>query len=221
MEKIDIYVNNKKYLVDVADTDELREQGLKDKYFLPQDRGMLFVFEEPCEACMWMKDTRINLDMIFIDEQGCVISCKEGEYESEEFITEDNVKYVLELNKNSGVKEGDHVDLSELKELYDESDEDFDTNTFKIEIEIELPELKEKEESSSPLLVIDEKGRVQMQLKGGERIFSRKNTKTLISMAKRAWLSKEEKDYKALGRKVFQYLDYQNNKKDDYVEIKT
>ena len=66
--------------------------------------------------------------------------------------------------------------------------------------------------------VIAPDGSTQMELNGGERIFSRKNTKTLIRMAKRADKSKADKDYKALGKKMFTYLKQQDEREPEYVE---
>lgn len=74
----------------------------------------------------------------------------------------------------------------------------------------ELPKMK----------VIAPDGSTQMELEGGERIFSRKNTRTLIRMAKRASKSKEDKDYKALGKKMFTYLKQQDEREPEYVEKK-
>jgi len=51
--------------------------------------------------------------------------------------------------------------------------------------------------------VIASDGSVQMELQGGERIFSRRSTKILIKKAKKAEASKLDKDYKALGRYIF------------------
>ena len=65
--------------------------------------------------------------------------------------------------------------------------------------------------------VIAPDGSTQMELNGGERIFSRKNTKTLIRMAKRADKSKADKDYKALGKKMFNYLKQQDEREPEYV----
>lgn len=76
------------------------------------------------------------------------------------------------------------------------------------------------EEDSTTMKVLFPDGTTQMELEGGERIFSRKNTKTLIRMAKRAYRSKLDKDYKALGRKMFQYLKQQNERPVEYVEQK-
>ncbi|MBQ2594190.1 MAG: hypothetical protein II567_13035 [Candidatus Riflebacteria bacterium] len=54
--------------------------------------------------------------------------------------------------------------------------------------------------------VIGPNGEVQMELEGGERIFSRKNTRTLIHMAKKADETKSNTDYKRLGNKMFSYI---------------
>ena len=79
-----------------------------------------------------------------------------------------------------------------------------------IEDDDEIPTMK----------VIAPDGSTQMELEGGERIFSRKNTKTLIRMAKRASKSKSDKDYKALGKKMFEYLKQQDQREPEYVEKK-
>ena len=134
-----------------------------------------------------MKDTLIPLDIIFIDQDGEVISIYQGEPGNLDIAKEDNVKYVLEVNVNSGIEEGDELEL--------DSDD-------------------------SNLKVIAPDGSTQMELEGGERIFSRKNTRTLIRMAKRASKSKSEKDYKALGKRMFTYLKQQDEREPEYVEKK-
>lgn len=149
-----------------------------------------------------MKDTEIPLDIIFINQDGNVISVKQGEPNSEELITESSefISCVIELNINSGVKAGDKTDLFE--EL-NEGDEDID----------EHPEL-----SVNRLYVYGSDGNVQAELQGGERIFSRKSSAVIIRKAKKAYASKDDKDYKALGRYVFKEMDAQDNRGPEYVE---
>lgn len=79
----------------------------------------------------------------------------------------------------------------------------------------ELDEVDDEDVPTMKVLAPD--GSTQMVLEGGERIFSRKNTKTLIKMAKRAYSSELDKDYKALGKKVFKYLHIQDTNTPEYV----
>ena len=207
MDKVEININGKWYTVEVADTPEKRSEGLQNRSSLGRDDGMIFLFDDEDideGIAMWMKDTHIPLDIIFINDEWEVVRVAQGEPLSENLIHSDEAIYVLELHQNSGIQVGDYVDLIELLEDYD----------------VELPEDEDEEESESEeLLVIDEKGNVQMTLKGGERIFSRKNTATLIKMAKRAYVNKSDRDYKALGNKVFKYLNQQDEKDPDFVQL--
>lgn len=193
---VKVTVNGIDYEVEVADTEELRESGLQGKERLAPDKGMLFVFDEEEEVSFWMKDTLINLDIIFINEDEEVIKVATGYAGTEDAHVADNVMYVLEVNQGSGIKVGDDVEIEGLWE----SDED-------------------GEDDEIIMQVLDAKGNSQMDLKGGERIFSRKNTKVLVKFAKRAYKSKSDKDYKALGRKLFKFLRVQNEKEEDYVEL--
>ncbi len=59
--------------VEVADTDTARQKGLMYRHFLPQDRGMLFVFSQEGIWGFWMKNTRIPLDIIWMDSLGRIV----------------------------------------------------------------------------------------------------------------------------------------------------
>ena len=61
-------------------------------------------------------------------------------------------------------------------------------------------------------------GSEQYELWGGERIFSRKNTRILIKKAKKAQETKDDKDYKALGRYMFKCIKKQDNRPAEYVQ---
>lgn len=80
-------------------------------------------------------------------------------------------------------------------------------------------ELEFEDESAPVMKVLFPDGSDQMQLWGGERIFSRKNTKILIKKAKKADLSKDDKDYKALGKYMFKCIHIQDNRDPEYVQV--
>lgn len=195
-----ITINNKTYEVEVFITDEEKETGLQGRKTLDANSGALFVYDEPQEVSFWMKDCSIPLDIIFINEEEEVISIAKGKPNSEDLHSESDVMYVLELNQDSGVNPNDEIDLSNLDEDVDYEDSD--------------------DESSSKMLVIGPKGEVQGELQGGERIFSRKHTRNLIRLSKKAYKSKKDSDYKNLGKKMFQYIKTQDTQDPEYVELK-
>jgi hypothetical protein len=56
------------YSIEIADTPASRQQGLMFRENLPQDQGMLFVFDTPSDYRFWMKNTKLTLDMIWINQ---------------------------------------------------------------------------------------------------------------------------------------------------------
>lgn len=192
MNKINIKIGEKRYLVEVAITQEEKETGLQGRTELSDSEGMLFDFsDEVGDISMWMKGTLIPLDIVFINDDEEVVFVGEGVPNTETQITVQNIAYVLEVNSGSGIKEGDELD-------FEEEDED------------DAPVMK----------VLAQDGSTQMDLWGGERIFSRKNTKILIKKAKKADESKEDRDYKALGRYMFKCIKGQDERPPEYVERK-
>ncbi len=81
------------------DRDQQR-RGLMFVRDLPETSGMLFVYPAPAVLSMWMKNTFIPLDMLFVRADGLVASIAEGtEPQSQRSISADEpVLYVLELN---------------------------------------------------------------------------------------------------------------------------
>jgi uncharacterized membrane protein (UPF0127 family) len=107
------------FTVELAITPRQREQGLMHRREMAQDRGMLFAFGETRQVFMWMKNTYLPLDMLFIAKDGKVRAIKENaEPHSESIIgSQGPIDYVLELNggtaKRLGIRAGNRVE-SEL-----------------------------------------------------------------------------------------------------------
>jgi uncharacterized membrane protein (UPF0127 family) len=93
--------------VEIADETHERTQGLMFRQDLPQDRGLLFVFERTGRLAFWMKNTPLPLDLVFIAENGRVAAIRQGEPFSETSISPPNpARFVLELNRGQAAALG-------------------------------------------------------------------------------------------------------------------
>jgi uncharacterized membrane protein (UPF0127 family) len=103
------------YHVEIADTHYLRTKGLMHRKSMPQNHGMLFIFEKPQIISMWMKNTHIPLDMLFVDKNGIIRHIHENAKPFDETIISSvvPVSFVIELNAGQ-VKEKNIQTLNQV-----------------------------------------------------------------------------------------------------------
>jgi uncharacterized membrane protein (UPF0127 family) len=107
-------VGDKKIKLLVAKSDKDRQKGLSGRNSLPEDQGMLFVFEKKGKHGFWMRDMKFPLDIIFIDDNTVVHIVENAPAGDLRIYTPDTeVNRVLELNaggaKKYGIKEGTKI----------------------------------------------------------------------------------------------------------------
>jgi uncharacterized membrane protein (UPF0127 family) len=104
-----------RFVVEMAETPKQMMQGLMYRTELAPDAGMLFVHEADRVATMWMKNTYIPLDMLFIDRTGRIAGIHERAQPRSlrTIAAPEPVRAVLELNGGTasrlGIRVGDRV----------------------------------------------------------------------------------------------------------------
>lgn len=193
MERVLVEIGNKQYKCKVAKNEEDRRKGLMDIDYLPSDEGMLFVWDDEGTREMWMKDTKIPLDQIAINDDDEVTLVYTAEPNNETLVPFPNAKYILEVNANSGIVEGDEFEINDSDDL-----------------------------NKYIMKVLASDGTTQFMLQGGERIVSRKETRMLIKKAKKADKNKGgdfDRYCKALGKYMFKVLQGQDERDPEYVQV--
>jgi uncharacterized protein len=103
--------------IEVADNEPSRMRGLMDRFNLPEQAGMLFVFPDEEMRSFWMKNTYISLDIIYINKNKEVVSIqKYTQPQSTNSIpSEQPAMYVLEVNAGFtdkyGIEQGDKIEF--------------------------------------------------------------------------------------------------------------
>jgi uncharacterized membrane protein (UPF0127 family) len=103
------------FQVELAVSPEQRSQGLMFREDLAEDRGMLFDFGHPQQASMWMRNTYVPLDMLFIDAEGRItqIAADTQPLSDKAIASREPVRAVLELragvSARLGIEPGDRI----------------------------------------------------------------------------------------------------------------
>lgn len=99
MPQIELEVNKQKFVVEVAITGSDRMQGLMHRRMLPEDRGMLFVFDSLSLHGMWMMNTYIPLSVAFLDDTGVIINIEDMKpHTRDSHHAARPARYALEMN---------------------------------------------------------------------------------------------------------------------------
>ncbi len=110
------------FTVEIATSPEKMKAGLMFRDSLSEDHGMLFVYPNIGETAMWMKNTKIPLDMLFIDATGKIVHVHENAhpYDETPIPSRFPVKATLEIKGGQaallGIKAGDRVESPFFKD---------------------------------------------------------------------------------------------------------
>lgn len=112
-EFITMFIGDEEFVVEVAKTDRGKALGLMYRKEIPDNFGMLFIYSNEDYRGMWMKNTLVSLDLIFLNSGKEVVEilhnvppCVKDPCRS--YISEKKAKYVLELKG----KRSEELDLS-------------------------------------------------------------------------------------------------------------
>lgn len=91
----------------LAQTPQQHQIGLMNRKDMPQQEGMLFVFEQAATQCFWMKNTLMPLTAAFVASDGTIVNLADMKPQTENsHCSEKPVRYVLEMNQGWFAKNG-------------------------------------------------------------------------------------------------------------------
>lgn len=111
----DLSIRGHRLQVEVADTEATQQTGLMNRFSLPPDHGMLFVFPVARPQAFWMKDTYIPLSVAFVDSQGRILNIEDMRPQDEStHWSQGPALYAIEMLKgwfvDHGIGPGDVVE---------------------------------------------------------------------------------------------------------------
>ena len=112
-------IGEETFFVWVADTHQRRVQGLSGVTHLPENTGMLFLFESEGDHGIWMRDMHFYLDIVWLDESGRVVDMRTSvspDTFPEVFVPKKEGLYVLEVAggamRRHGIEVGDTLEMN-------------------------------------------------------------------------------------------------------------
>ena len=113
--RVQLAMGGARLWVEVAGDEAVRSQGLMFRRQMPQDEGMLFVFEYPQPLSFWMKNTYLPLDIAFVARDGSILNILRMKPldEGPRYLSQGPALYAIEANagwfQKNGIKPGDRV----------------------------------------------------------------------------------------------------------------
>lgn len=181
-------INGEEYDIYIAKSKEQKERGLRGVLHLDKDEGMFFVIDENEPQETIFNTVGMNFPIdMLFLDDEFNILDIKREQTPGKKEIRGIASYVVELAANSGISKNANIDLDD-----DES-------------------------HKYVMAILGSDNKPQAFLESGERIVSRRETVILIKKALKANESKEDKDYKALGKYMFKVLKGQDSRKPEYV----
>ncbi len=120
---VPIQLGHNTYQCEVASDAPTRQQGLMHRKSMPEDHGMIFIFDYEEVLYFWMKNTLIPLDIVYLNRDGKVVAIRQMKPLDESSVgSHEPAQFAIELNAGQadkcGVKEGDIVRLPQLPEAH-------------------------------------------------------------------------------------------------------
>ena len=198
-------VGPKEFAVKIADTPEAKSTGLNNikPGSMPKTAGLVFKYDTPENVTMTMVDMKFDIDIIFTLEDK-VQKIKKAKVGTDNVSITEKSDLVIEVpaGASGGIKTGDVVEWIGEKNS-DGTIEKADGGVVAAE---------------GTMQVLDENGKVQTNIEGDERIFSRKHTDTLCKLAEIAHKSNDDNDYKKLGMAMMRMIDKQDTQEQEYTD---
>jgi len=113
-----LQVNDTTYRLSIASSENARERGLSGRKDLAEGRGMIFIFDKPEKACMWMKDMQFSIDMIWLNDSKEVVYMQQNvspDTYPGSFCSKIPAKYVIELRAGEVAKQ--HIAVGQTLKL--------------------------------------------------------------------------------------------------------
>jgi len=118
LQRVDVVIGGQTFTVEVARSEEQQREGLMNRDSLGWREGMIFVYDSDQHLAFWMKNTTLELTILFLSKTGEILQIEELKPLSlKPVVSERAARYAVELARGSleelGVKPGDEVVLPE------------------------------------------------------------------------------------------------------------